>query len=290
MVTPAHVDCPACPHCGLRVGVAYDRDERPLPAPTLWCPACGEQWQASAADRAQAERADAVHRLRERLTQVTGRDADDLRTVLDALARQTALATIHREERDACAAEGYRLMQALDAAQRSAAQSAAAAVDAARDLGHVVAAQTERAEAAEAQRDEAEGQCMELREAIRRQAAAVRMASTARAQMDAHDQATLRSLAGQDRAALIEETAAARRERDDWNARATTMESDRDAAVARRTALAGAVRAYLDAQHDRFDAETDPRCTRADRAMYDERYDAARAALDALLTEVGNGR
>jgi hypothetical protein len=68
--------------------------------------------------------------------------------------------------------------------------------------------------------------------------------------------------------------------------------ADRDAAVARCTALAGAVRAYLDAQHDRFDAETDPRCTRADRAMYDERYDTARAALDALLTEgeVGDGR
>ena len=104
-----------------------------------------------------------------------------------------------------------------------------------------LATQTERADAAEAQRDEAEGQCMELREAIRRQAAAVRMHESARAQMDAHDAATLRSLAGQDRAALVEELAAARRERDDWNARATALENERDEARAEAAAAQGIV-------------------------------------------------
>lgn len=85
--------------------------------------------------------------------------------------------------------------------------------------------------------DAAEAECARLREAMRRQSAAVRMHQSAREQMDAHDQATLRSLAGEDRAHLIEETAAARRERDDWNARATALESDRDAARAEADAL-----------------------------------------------------
>ena len=56
----AHHDCPQCPACGLRVGVAYDRDEVPLPAPRLWCPACGGTWDGSPAERAQAEAADAA--------------------------------------------------------------------------------------------------------------------------------------------------------------------------------------------------------------------------------------
>ena len=58
--TKPHHDCPACPACTLRVGVTYDRDDRPLPSPGLWCPACGHQWSASAEDRAQAEAADAA--------------------------------------------------------------------------------------------------------------------------------------------------------------------------------------------------------------------------------------
>lgn len=85
--------------------------------------------------------------------------------------------------------------------------------------------------------DAAEAECARLREAMRRQSAAVRLASTARATIDAHDQATLRSLRGQDRAALIEELAAARREGDDWNARATALESERDEARAETDAL-----------------------------------------------------
>lgn len=87
-----------------------------------------------------------------------------------------------------------------------------------------------------AERDEAEAEVTRLREAMRRQSAAVRMHQSAREQMDAHDQATLASLAGQDRAALIEELAAARRERDDWNARATALENERDEARAEAAA------------------------------------------------------
>lgn len=58
--TKDFLDCPRCPACRLPVGVTYDRDELPLPAPRLYCPACGHQWDASAADRAQAEAADAA--------------------------------------------------------------------------------------------------------------------------------------------------------------------------------------------------------------------------------------
>ncbi len=143
-----------------------------------------------------------------------------------------------------------------------------------------------------AQREAAEGECARLREAIRRQAAAVRVHESARAQMDAHDAATLRSLAGQDRAALIEELAATRRERDDWNARATAMESDRDAAVAQREALAGAVRAAV--EHER--AVTQRERDEIGAGWFGDLADVpvvaeARAALDALLTEgVGDGR
>lgn len=54
-----HHDCPQCPHCGLGC-MAYDRDYRPLPAPRLWCPACGRQHDATPEARAQAERADAA--------------------------------------------------------------------------------------------------------------------------------------------------------------------------------------------------------------------------------------
>ena len=99
--------------------------------------------------------------------------------------------------------------------------------------------------------DAAEAECARLREAMRRQSAAVRLASTARATIDAHDQATLRSLRGQDRAALIEELAAARREGDDWNARATALESERDearASVSARAIVEGRTVAPADAE------------------------------------------
>lgn len=41
--------------------VTYDRDFRPLPAPQLWCPACGKTHDATPEARAQAERADAAY-------------------------------------------------------------------------------------------------------------------------------------------------------------------------------------------------------------------------------------
>jgi len=70
-------------------------------------------------------------------------------------------------------------------------------------------------------------------EAMRRQAAAVRTLDAGRAERDAYEQRTLRSLAGVARAALLAELDEARRERDDWNARATALESERDALTAR---------------------------------------------------------
>jgi len=98
--------------------------------------------------------------------------------------------------------------------------------------GRTVHVQSDDVQEALAMLDSAVTECARLTEAMRRQSAAVRMHDTARGQMDACDQATLRSLAGVDRAALIEELAAARRERDDWNARATALESERDEALA----------------------------------------------------------
>ena len=78
----------------------------------------------------------------------------------------------------------------------------------------------------------AERECERRGAELARVRAAVRMHESAREQMDAHDRATLRSLAGDSRAVLIEELAGARRERDDWNARATSLEFERDAALA----------------------------------------------------------
>lgn len=78
----------------------------------------------------------------------------------------------------------------------------------------------------------AERECERRGAELARVRAAVRMHESAREQMDAHDRATLRSLAGDSRAVLIEELAGARRERDDWNARATSLEFERDAAIA----------------------------------------------------------
>ena len=118
--------------------------------------------------------------------------------------------------------------------------------------------------------DAAEAECARLREAMRRQAAAVRMHQSARERMDAHDQATLRSLAGEDRAYLIEETAAARRERDDWNARATALETERDTARAEADAL----RAQVD----------------SDAALISALADAGGALAEALDATVLDGR
>lgn len=92
----------------------------------------------------------------------------------------------------------------------------AAAPDLAADLldAHAaLATERERRERADERAVAAEAECARLREA------------------------TLRSLAGEDRAYLIEETAAARRERDDWNARATALETERDTARAEADAL-----------------------------------------------------
>lgn len=93
-----------------------------------------------------------------------------------------------------------------------------------RDVDAVLAAH----DAQRARADTAERALAEAREELARVRAAVRMSESARERMDAHDRQTLRSLAGTDRAALLEELAAARSERDDWNARATELESDRD--------------------------------------------------------------
>lgn len=59
-MSPAHVDCPPCPRCGLPVGVTYNRNDRPLPPPQLRCPACGAQWEATPEDHARAAAADAA--------------------------------------------------------------------------------------------------------------------------------------------------------------------------------------------------------------------------------------
>ena len=58
MTVAPWTDCPPCPACELAVGVITDRNERPLPPPRLYCPACGHQWQATTEDRAQAEAAE----------------------------------------------------------------------------------------------------------------------------------------------------------------------------------------------------------------------------------------
>lgn len=42
-------------------------------------------------------------------------------------------------------------------------------------------------------------------------------------------------------------------------------------------------RAYLDAHHDKFDADTDPRCTPAEHRAYGERYEQTSDALDDLI-------
>ena len=76
--------------------------------------------------------------------------------------------------------------------------------------------------------DAAEAECARLRGELVAVRSAVRMLDGARAAIDAHGQRVLRSLAGEERAALLEELAAARRERDDWNASATSMEAERD--------------------------------------------------------------
>jgi len=91
-----------------------------------------------------------------------------------------------------------------------------------------------------ARREAAEAECTRLRVDLAAVRRAVRMLDGARAAIDANGQRVLRSLAGEERAALVEELAAARRERDDWNARATALEAERDAARAALDAALGA--------------------------------------------------
>lgn len=184
------------------------------------------------------------------------------------------------------------VLDALDAAQRSAAQSAAAAVDAARDLGHVVA--TERARA-----DGAESTLVAVTDA--RNAAVLRAAEAERLLGDV----VAAGLAECDRLREdLEWTVACRNAidamLDEVRAQRDAARADRDAAVARCTALAGAVRREREAEayHREAVAECE-RCLSKPRAWWDrakleeERAAASledarrtlRAALDALLTE-----
>jgi hypothetical protein len=77
-----------------------------------------------------------------------------------------------------------------------------------------------------------QAECARLRGELAAVRRAVRMLDGARAAIDANGQRVLRSLAGEERAALLEELDLARRERDDWNARATAIEAERDEALA----------------------------------------------------------
>jgi hypothetical protein len=91
---------------------------------------------------------------------------------------------------------------------------------------------TEQVDAHRTRAEAAEAECARLRGELAAVRSAVRMLDGARAAIDASGQRVLRSLAGEERAALLGELAAARRERGDWNARATAMESERDEARA----------------------------------------------------------
>ena len=194
------------------------------------------------------------------------------------------------------------VLDALDAAQRSAAQPAAAAVDAARDLGHVVA--TERARA-----DAAEGECARLRERLRSERAfAERMFERVPSDEDAVLM-FVGALAG--RASAAPNFVEWRGEHEgrgltvtaQWADGKTPGEviaaarADRDAAVAQREALAGAVRAYDAALAEYETAREQPVTIASARSWVagceraKAKVAAARAALDALLTEeVGDGR
>ena len=145
------------------------------------------------------------------------------------------------------------VLDALDAAQRSAAQPAAAAVDAARDLGHVVA--TERARA-----DAAEGECARLRERLRSERAfAERMFERVPSDEDAVLM-FVGALAG--RASAAPNFVEWRGEHEGRGLTVTAQWADgktpgeviaaaraeRDAAVAQREALAGAVLDVRDAE------------------------------------------
>jgi chromosome segregation ATPase len=120
-------------------------------------------------------------------------------------------------------------------------------------MGGALAEAVRAAVAAErARREAAEAECARLRVELAAVRSAVRMLDGARAAIDANGQRVLRSIAGEERAALLEELAVARRERDDWNARATAMEAERDearAAVAAERARCAAVCREVAAQH-----------------------------------------
>jgi ribosomal protein S27AE len=238
---PPHVDCPACPRCGRTVAISRHDDVTPLPSPSLRCPACGALWQASAADRAQAERADAANDVRlaaERVRRwLRGTVPGDLARVVgtgDGVATDDVAA----------------VLDALDAAQRSAA--------------------TERA-----QREAAEGECARLRSLLG----------------DVYALATgdVDGVPSDPVLAMNRSIGAIAK----LHHRANDLTEQRDAAVARCTALAGAVRAAVEHERAVTQRERDEIGARWFGDLADVPVVAeARAALDALLTEeeVGDGR
>jgi hypothetical protein len=61
------LDTPQCPRPGCRgPGVTYCMHTGPIAAPGLRCAACGQQWDATPDERAQAERADAAWEAEQR--------------------------------------------------------------------------------------------------------------------------------------------------------------------------------------------------------------------------------
>jgi chromosome segregation ATPase len=140
-------------------------------------------------------------------------------------------------------------------------------------MGGALAEAVRAAVAAErSRREAAEAECARLRVELAAVRSAVRMLDGARAAIDANGQRVLRSIAGEERAALLEELAAARRERDDWNARATAMEAERDEA---RDAMRAAVRACARLRVDLEATE------RARREAAEAECDRLRVELDA---------
>lgn len=60
-MTDPTTDCPPCPACSMPTGIAEGYDCETLPSTLLRCAACGNLWDGTAEERAQAERADAAH-------------------------------------------------------------------------------------------------------------------------------------------------------------------------------------------------------------------------------------
>ena len=68
---PAHLDCPACPHCSAPCGCP---DE--VPAGWLRCGACGDAWQATPAELRKAARALAAYEKVREAEEQAERDAE----------------------------------------------------------------------------------------------------------------------------------------------------------------------------------------------------------------------